>query len=217
MPRAHSDAGAERRLILRVVSGRIPPGRLASVTESLEREYVPRARSLDGLERYLVATRPREGHEAEHAMAVMTVWIDFDAASRAFDGALMAVRLVDAVDHGEILEKVEYYEVDIAETRRTARTPRFLRLTAGTVSRGLDADIQRELRTRLGDLGPEVVDAYIGRRVKGSSVEIGFVSTWTDEVDAARLEQPIWPHISDQYDTFALRVFDVLLEGSKES
>ena len=216
MLRARPAAGADCRLILRVVSGRIPPGRLASVKEALERQYVPRARSVDGLERYLVATRLTDA-DGDHAIAVMTVWTDFDAASRAFHGALSAVRLLDGVDHGEILEAVDHFEVDIAETRRTAEPPRFLRLTAGTVSRGLDADIQRELRTRLRELGPEVVDAYIGRRVKGPSVEIGFVSTWSDAVDAELLEQPIWPHISDQYDTFSLRVFDVLLEGSKEA
>jgi hypothetical protein len=202
-------------LILRVLSGRIPSGRLQSVTAALERHYVPRVESPDGPERYLVAFRAVDGTDDEHEIAYLTLWTDFEAASRAFDGQLSALRLLDDVDHGEILEHVEYYEVEIGETRVAPGRPRFLRLTAGTVGRGLDADIQRDLRNRLGELGPEVVDAYIGRRVKGSLVEIGFISTWTDAVPAAQLEQPIWPDISEQYDTFSLRVFRVLLEGSK--
>lgn len=197
------------------MSGRIPPGRFLSAKEGLERQYVARAQSMGGLERYLVATSGMGPRGDEYLIAFMTLWTDFDAASAAYGGRLTEVRLLDGIDYGEVLDQVDYYEVDIAETRRTPGSPRYLRLTAGTVSRGLDADIQRELRTRLRDVGPEVVDAYIGRRVKGQLVEIAFVSTWTDATDVAHLEQPLWPDISDQYDTFRLRVFDVLLEGSR--
>src|SRR5436190_1559362 len=162
-------------MILRVVHGRIPGGRLDAVRAAFVTDYVPRARACQGLDRYLVAIRPgAHGHE----LALMTVWVDVPAALAAYGGDLSAVRTIDNIDHGESLERVEYYEVEIGATRRTTGVPTRLRLTAGTVGKGLDADIQRELRDRLGDLDPEVVDAYVGRRVLGSHVEIAFVSTW---------------------------------------
>jgi hypothetical protein len=200
-------------MILRVVHGRIPSGKLDAVRAALDAEYVPRARACRGLDRFLIAVRPgTDGHE----LALMTVWVDVTSALAAYDGDLGAVRTIDNIDHGEALERVEYYEVEIDATRRTAGAPRRLRLTAGQVGDGIDADIQRQLRGRLGGLDPEVVDAYVGRRVLGSRVEIAFVSTWSATPTGRRLEDPIWPDISGQYETFEIQVFDVLLEGRSE-
>jgi hypothetical protein len=200
-------------LILRVVNGRVPPGMLETVRAALERDLVPVARRQAGLDRFLTAVRPTEsGHE----IALMTVWSDLESALTAFGGNLTAVRTIDGVGHGEILDSVDFYEVETGGMRLTGGTPRFLRLTAGTVGRGLDADIQRDLRSRIADLGPELVDAYVGRRVKGSSVELAFISTWTAAAAGRDLDEPIWPEISAQYDVFAIRVFDVLLEGSHD-
>jgi hypothetical protein len=200
-------------LLLRVVTGRIPAGDLAKVTASVQRSYAAAAAVLAGLERFLVGTWPRPESGDDHGIAFMTLWADLESASAALGGDLTALRVLDRVDHGEILERVDYYEVDIFEARRHPGVPRYLRLTAGTVSRGLDADIQRDLRSRLGELPPEVVDAYIGRRVRGPSVEIAFISAWTDAATVDRLQQPVFPEISAQYDTFWIRLFDVVLEG----
>lgn len=198
-------------VILRVVNGRVPEGQLPAVRALLERHYVPAARRQAGLDRFLIATRPAgPGHE----IALMTVWTDVESALTAYGGNLAAVRTLDGVGHGELLESVDYYEVGPEEVRRGNGQPRHLRLTAGTVGHGLDADIQRDLRGRLGELGEELVDAYVGRRVQGSSVEIAFVSTWTAPPANRALDAPIWPDISTQYESFVLRLFDVLLEGS---
>jgi len=197
-------------VILRVLHGRIPAGRLGAVRAALAADYATAARAHPGLDRFLVATRP----EADgHAIALMTVWTDVQSALTAYGGDLAALRTHDGRNHGETLERVDYYEVEIDETRRLSGEPRSLRLTAGTVGKGLDADIQRELRSRLGDLEPEVVDAWIGRRVLGDAVEIAFLSTWSSTPVGRRLEEPLWPDISGQYETFAVSVFDVLLEG----
>jgi hypothetical protein len=201
-------------MILRVVHGRIPGGRLDAVRTAFEREYVPRARARHGLDRFLIGIRP-DGDD--HELALMTVWADVAAALVAYGGDLSAVRAIDNLDHGETLDRVEYYEVEIGATRRSDGVPSRLRLTAGTVGKGLDADIQRELRSRLGGLDPEVVDAYVGRRVLGSRVEIAFVSTWTDAPPGRSLERPVWPDISAQYETFEIQVFEVLLEGRSDS
>ncbi len=198
-------------MILRVVNGRVPEGQLAAVRASLERDYVAAARRQPGLDRFLIATRPEgSGHE----IAMMTVWTDVESALAAYGGNLAAVRTLDGVGHGELLESVDYYEVGPEEMRRRDGEPRHLRLTAGTVGHGLDADIQRALRSRLGELEAELIDAYVGRRVQGSSVEIAFVSTWSASPAGRALDEPIWPDISAQYDTFVVRLFDVLLVGS---
>jgi hypothetical protein len=198
-------------LILRVIRGRIPPGQLDAVRASLERAYVPAAASRPGLERFLVATRPAaDGHE----IATMTVWADVDSALKAYGGNLSARSTLDGVGHGETLDRVDYYEVDISEVRRLTGVPRHLRVTAGSVGQGLDADIQRMLRQRLGDLEVEAVEAYVGRRVKGTVVEIAFVSTWTAAPANRPLDQPIWPDITSHYDSFVVGVYDVLLHGT---
>jgi hypothetical protein len=210
---ARTTAGVSRRLLLRVVSGRIPPGKLASVTAAVRDRYAAAAVGVAGLERFLVGTWAQPHADQGHGIAFMTLWADLESASDAVGGNLSGLRVLDNVDHGEILERVDYYEVEIFETRRHPGVPRYLRVTAGTVSRGLDADIQRDLRSRLSELPPEVVDAYIGRRVRGPSVEIAFVSAWTDAATVDRLQQPVFPEIADQYDTFWIRLFDVVLEG----
>lgn len=200
-------------MLLRVVTGRIPSGQLASVTASLRDRYVAGSIGVGGLERFLVGTWSRELPDDGHGIAFMTLWTDVESASDAFGGSLTTLRTLDGFDHGEVLERVDYYEVEIVEARRQPGTPRYLRLTAGTVSRGLDADIQRDLRSRLSTLPDQVVEAYIGRRVTGQSVEIAFVSTWTAEAGVERLQEPIFPDISAQYDTFWIRLCDIILEG----
>ena len=107
----------------------------------------------------------------------MTVWSTVEAALAAFEGDLSAVRTLDGVGHGETLSRVDYYEVDDGAARRRPGTATRLRLTAGTVARGLDADIQQELRRRLSELPAEAIDAYVGRRVLGDAVEIALVTT----------------------------------------
>ena len=201
-------------MILRVVHGHVPGGKLDDVRAALEADYVPRARACAGLDRFLIGIRPgADGHE----LALMTVWADVTSALAAYGGDLSAVRSIDNLDHGETLDRVEYYEVQTGAARRAAGAPSLLRLTAGQVGKGFDADIQRELRNRLDSLGSEVVDAYVGRRVLGSRVEIAFVSTWSSAPTGQRLGEPVWPDISARYETFGIRVFDVLLEGRSAS
>jgi hypothetical protein len=45
-------------------------------------------------------------------------------------------------------------------------------------------------------------------------VEIAFVSTWSAVRDRSLLEAPIWPGISERYDTFRVGVFDIVLQGA---
>ena len=199
-------------MILRVVSGRVPADRLDAVVEAYRREYVPIAQRTPGLDRFLVAARsaPDGGHE----LAAMTTWSTVESALAAYEGNLTAVRTVDGRTHGELLAKVDYYEIDEGGARRRPGVATRLRLTAGTVARGLDADIQQELRKRLPELPAEAVEAFVGRRVLGSDVEIALVTTWSAAPAGTALDQPIWPSISDRYSAFRIELHRILLEGA---
>jgi hypothetical protein len=198
-------------VILRVVSGRVPPGQLDSVIAAYRRGYVPIAEAASGLDRWAIAARALP--DGGHALAAMTLWLDVEAALAAYGGDLSRVRTLDAQSHGESLERVDSSEVDADGARRGPGSPALLRLTSGRVARGLDADIQQELRRHLSGLAPEALEAFVGRRVLGADVEIALVTTWSAVPDGVSLEDPIWPSISSRYDTFRVEVLDVLLEG----
>jgi hypothetical protein len=198
-------------VILRIVSGRVRQGRLEAVIEAYETSYRPVAMATAGLDRFLVATQPVGD---EHELASMTLWQTVEAALDAYAGNLSAIRTLDDRGHGEELTHVDYYEVEDAVIRHDGVDATFLRLTAGTVARGLDADIQQQLRRRLEGLPPELAEAYVGRRVLGEVVEISFVSTWSGARDRDSLDAPIWPDISTRYDAFRVAVFDIISSGS---
>ncbi len=198
-------------MILRIVSGRVRADRIEAVHASYATAYVPIAMRAPGLARFLVAVR---GDGDDRKLAALTLWSTVEAALAAYAGDLSAVRTLDAGDHGEELTHVDYYEVDESVIRHPAHEPALLRLTAGTVARGLDADIQQELRRHLPELPAEVAESYVGRRVIGDVVEIAFVSTWSAEPAGRSLAEPLWPAIASRYDTFRVEVFRVLLAGT---
>jgi hypothetical protein len=199
-------------VILRVVSGHVQPGEIAAVAASFRRSYVSPASSAAGLERFVVAARPVD--DGGHDLAALTIWSDVESALVAYGGRLQTPRTLDGHDHGVAFDRVDYYELEAGRSRTDeTATPNLLRLTAGSVARGLDAEIQQQVRSRLPDLPDEALEAWVGRRVLGSVVEIAFVSTWTDAPAGVRLDGPIWPSISERYDTFRLEVHEVLLAG----
>jgi hypothetical protein len=199
-------------LILRVVSGRIPPGQLEAVVEAYRRDYVPAAQATVGLDQYLIAARPAP--DGGHELAAMTTWTSVEAALAAYGGDLTAVRTLDGRSHGETLTSVDYYEIDEGGARREPGAAALLRLTAGKVARGLDADIQQELRRHLADLPAEAIEAYVGRRVLGDAVEIALVTTWSSAPEGIALDAPLWPSITSRYDTFRVAVHDIHLHGT---
>jgi hypothetical protein len=198
-------------LILRVVSGRIRPGERHAVVESFRAAYSPIAALARGLNRFVIGTRAAD--DGGHDIAAMTVWDSVDLALRAYGGDLTVPRTLDGADHGAELDRVDYYELGAGRTLPMESEPSFLRLTAGVVARGLDADIQQELRTRVRDLPDDAVEAYVGRRVLGASVEIAFASTWSRVPAGIQLDAPIWPSISERYETFRMELHEVAYAG----
>jgi hypothetical protein len=199
-------------VILRVVSGRVPPGELDNVVESFRRDYEPVARRTSGLDRFAVGARALAA--GSHELAALTLWASVESALEAYGGKLSTVRTIDGKSHGERLERVEYYEIDDDAARRRPGSAAHLRLTSGRVARGQDADIQKELRGRLADLPAEAIEAYVGRRVHGADVEIAFVSLWSGVPPGVALDAPLFPTIADRYDEFRIALLDVLLEGA---
>ena len=199
-------------MILRVVSGLVPPGKLDDVVAAYRSDYLPHATAAAGLDRFVIGARDQP--DGSHGFAAMTVWTTVESALAAYGGDLVAPRTLDGRNHGETLTRVDYYEIDDGGARRGAGEAAWLRLTAGTVARGLDADIQQELRKRLPDLAAEAVEAFVGRRVLGSDVEIALVTTWSAVPDGMALDQPIWPSVSARYDAFRIEVHRILLEGA---
>ena len=199
-------------MILRVVNGRVRPRERDDVVESFRRDYRPIAEATPGLVRFVLGTRAIE--DGGHDLAVLAIWETIESALAAYGGDLSAPRTLDGRDHGAELDRVDYYELEAVRTMPHGAAPTLLRLTAGSVARGLDADIQQELRRRLPDLPDEAQEAFVGRRVIGSSVEIAFVSTWTAQPAGLSLDEPIWPGISDRYETFRMAVHEIVLGGS---
>lgn len=199
-------------MILRVVRGRIRPGERDDVLARMRSDYEPLLAATPGLLRFVLGLRPSEG--GGDRLAAMSIWESLDAVHAAYGGDLAAPRTMDGRDRGAIYDSVAYYEL---EAHRTAgpdgAAPRLLRVTAGTVGRGLDADVQGALRQRLPELPAEAVEAYVGRRVLGATVEIAFMSTWAATPDGISLEDPIWPDISSRYESFALELHEVALVG----
>jgi quinol monooxygenase YgiN len=198
-------------VILRVVRGRIRPGEREDVLAAIRDDYGPVVAATPGLLRFVLGIRTDDG-DGDRIVA-MSTWESLDAVHEAYGGNLATARTIDGPTRGAVYDAVSYYELVAHRIAAGASQPRLLRLTAGMVSRGLDADLQQELRLRLPDLPPEAVEAYVGRRVIGTSVEIAFMSTWTTEPGGVSLERPIWPDISERYDTFALEIHDIALAG----
>jgi hypothetical protein len=199
-------------MILRIVRGRVEDDRLAALTAGFTGPFREIARNTPGLVRFHAATRAIPG-EARHDLVVVTFWATVDAALSAFDGDLAAVRTLDGIGTHAELRDVAYFEIDESQLRRSETEPAFLRLTLGRMTRGIDAEIQQELRRRMHELGPEMTEAYVGRRIIGTDVEIAFISAWAAEPDSNPLDAPFWPDISERYDAFEVGTYVPLVSG----
>ncbi len=199
-------------MILRIVRGRVAADRRSDVMDWFLTTYVPAARRLPGLVRYRVGF----GHEGdEREFVAVTFWISVEAALAAYDGDLAAVRVFVPVPDAVTLTRVEYYEIDESVFRRGAE-PTLLRITVGRTEHGHDAEIQQELRHRLPELGDELAEAYVGRRIVGGAVDVAFISTWHRAPAGRHLEAAIWPDISSAYEQFEVVTYDLFLSGVDE-
>jgi hypothetical protein len=198
-------------VILRIVRGHVSADRLGALTEGFVARYAPLARQTPGLVRFHAALRPdANGHE----LVVVTFWSSVEAALSAYDGDLGSVRTLDGLSKDADLQAVEYFEIDETQFRRSTAEAEVLRLTFGRIARGIDVEIQQELRSRLHELEPAMTEAYVGRRILGQEVEIAFISAWETAGLGRPLDEPFWPEISARYDRFEVATYTPIVSGA---
>ena len=174
-------------------------------------DYDAAARVTPGLQRYHAATRPTP--DGGHELVALTCWEGVDDALRAYDGDLDAARSLAGLDSHADLRDVAYFELDEARERRSDASPKYLRITIGRVARGVDADIQGELRLRMGELGPW--SRRRGSHGASSAPRSRSRSSapWDCEDPSLPLDGPLWPDISARYDAFEVSVYQPLSSG----
>jgi len=190
-------------VILRLVRGRVVPGRHASLRTGLA-ESLPQARSLVGVIDVLVGLRA--GAEANEFVVIST-WASADDAVAALGPEARRVAAVPNVTEHLDVRTIELFELDESVLVEPDRTPVMARIGIGSIELGMDVEIQQELRNRLHTLGDEVVGAYVGRRIRENEVDVAFVTLWSAVPTERDLDEPLFPDVSDRYTAYAIEVY----------
>ena len=204
----HAKEGA---VILRMVRGRLPPARLSVLNETFGSDYVADALRRPGLVRFHVGLRPDQD---DHELIAVSYWSSAEAAVAAF-GDLGSSRTLGHLASLAAFSGADLYEVDEAIVREGTEDPVVLRWAAGRLDPGRDVEVQRELRRRLPGVDPAMTQAYVGRRLVGSQVEVAFVSTWAASPRVGLLDEPIWPDIANQYQRFFVRTYVLVRDAAR--
>lgn len=139
---------------------------------------------------------------------LVSCWRSAEAAAEGDVRQTSPMRI--ASNHLDRIE-VAHFELDLVEVRDPEARPAFVRLATGRFSRpGADVEMQDLLRERLNALGPQMIEAYVGRRLLGRAIEVTFVSVWTAAPAGIDLEDAFWPDISLRYDEFDVEVYRTL-------
>lgn len=146
----------------------------------------------------------RSGVDVDEVL-VLACWRSAEAAAAGDARDISPLRL--AQHHLDLVD-IEHYEVDRNILRDADARPIALRVATGRFSRpGGDIRMQEVLRARLDSIGPEMTEAYVGRRLAGRAVDVTFVSIWRERPADLALEGPFWADITVQYDEFSVEVF----------
>jgi hypothetical protein len=106
---------------------------------------------------------------------------------------------------------VVHFEVDEWIRRHSEDGREAIRLATGRFSKpGADGEMQNLLRQRVPELGDEMTEAWIGRRLSGRAVEVTFVSCWRGLAAGRPLEEVLWSDIALRYDEFAVEVYQAV-------
>jgi hypothetical protein len=191
-------------LILRMVRGRVLPGRHEVLRAGLDAS-LSQIRELDGVVRVNVGLRSvPEGNE----FALVTTWATADATVAAFGPNVDGIALVPGVTEHLDVRTVEHFELDESVTIQHEARRAILRIAVGSIELGSDAEIQQELRRRVPELGDDVVEAYVGRRIRDRMVEVAFVTLWSGRPANLTLEDPVFPDVADRYASYAVEVYE---------
>lgn len=199
-------------MILRVIRGRGRHADVGTLRAVLDAELGPAAGGRRGPERFHIGARevPDPGTKADGELEAVIVshWRSAEAAAQgdADNRSPMAF----ARRHLHDLD-IAHFEVDESIRRHSDDQPVAIRLATGRFSKpGADAEMQNLLRQRAPLMGPEMAEAWVGRRLVGRAVEVTFVSTWRQLPADRRLEDALWPDIALRYDQFFVEVYPAI-------
>lgn len=196
-------------MILRLVRGRILPGRHEAVRAGMAASF-SQARQLAGLLQAHMALRSSaEGNE----FAVISTWATPDDTMAAFGRQANRVLAVPGISEHLDFRAVEHFEVDESVVVHVDVPPALVRIAIGAIELGEDVEVQQELRRRIPELGTEVVAATVGRRIRDRMVEVAFVTMWSSRPTDRPLEAPVVPDVAERYSTYSIEVYDEVFEA----
>ena len=191
-------------MILRLVRGRILPGRHQALRDGLAASF-SQIRAMPGLTQAHFGLRSSaEGNE----FVVISTWETPDATIAAFGPEVNRVAALPGVSEHLEFRTVEHFEVDESVVVHADVAPAVARVAIGAIELGDDVEVQRELRSRIPDLGSDVVEAVVGRRITDRMVEVAFVTMWSGRPQARSLEEPVFPDVAERYRTYSIEVYD---------
>ena len=191
-------------MILRIVRGRILPGRRDLLRAGLAASF-SQVRELGGiLQAHMALRSVAEGND----FAVISTWTTPDAAMAVFGRNIDQVASIPGVSEHLDFRSVEHFEVDESLLLHADEPPTVARIAVGSVSLGNDVEIQQEIRTRMGALGGEVAEAYVGRRIRDRVVEVAFVTLWAGRPADRPLDEPLWNDVAERYESYWIEVYD---------
>ncbi len=189
-------------MILRVIRGRADGNRVAAIRAAIDDRLAAGADAAYGPDRRHLGVRHAAGLDA---VLLLGCWRSAEAAAAADARNVSPLQL--ARPHLDDVQ-VEHFEVDRNVLRDADARPIALRVATGRFSRpGGDIRMQELLRERLPSVGPEMTEAYVGRRLAARGVDVTFVSLWQARPADQPLEDPFWPDIAIQYDEFSVEVY----------
>ena len=178
-------------MILRLVRGRILPGRHEALRAGLEASF-SEVSTMPGLIQAYVALRSSdEGNE----FAVISTWETPAATIAAFGPEVNRVASIAGVSEHLDFRTVEHFELDESVVVHADVVPAVARIAIGAIDLGDDVEVQQELRRRIPDLGSDVVEAAVGRRITDRMVEVAFVTMWSRRPAERPLDDPVFPDV----------------------
>jgi hypothetical protein len=191
-------------LILRLVRGRILPGQHQALRAGLAASF-SEFRAMRGvIQAHFAVRSSAEGNE----FAVISTWETPDATMAAFGPQLNRVLAIPGISEHLDFRTIEHFEVDESVVVHADVLPAVARIAIGAIELGDDVEIQQELRRRIPELGNDVVEAAVGRRISDRMVEVALVTLWSGRPVGRSLEQPVFPDVAERYRTYSIEVYD---------
>lgn len=106
--------------------------------------------------------------------------------------------------------QIDHYEIDELRVFDADALPTLLRIAAGWIELGADTEIQQALRRRIDALGDDVVEACVGRRMRGRDVEVVLVTAWRARPAGRSLEEPLFPDIAGRYGSLQVELYEAI-------